>query len=119
MEASLALPVLLYFSMGMVEFGQFFYAKHTVQSAARDGCRQAILGTATQAAPQPPCPTRCRPQGLPVRATRWSFTNPTGRTDLFRHLHRGRRGGNQGYRNRQLRLGRRSPAWASSLPTSR
>ena len=50
MEASLALPVLLYFSMGMVEFGQYFYAKHTVQAAARDGCRQAILGTGTQSA---------------------------------------------------------------------
>lgn len=50
LEASLALPVLLYFSMGMVEFGQYFYAKHTVQSAARDACRQAILSTATQSA---------------------------------------------------------------------
>jgi Flp pilus assembly protein TadG len=47
MEAALALPVLLYFSMGMIEFGQFFYAKHTVQSAARDACRQAIVGTST------------------------------------------------------------------------
>ena len=48
MEAALALPILLYFSMGMVEFGQYIYAKHIVQSAARDGCRQAIIASATQ-----------------------------------------------------------------------
>src|SRR3954451_10367602 len=48
MEAALVLPVLLYLSMGMVEFGQYFYAKHTIQAAARDGARNAILPTATQ-----------------------------------------------------------------------
>ena len=47
MEAALVLPVLLALSMGMVEFGQFFYAKHTISAAARDGCRTAILGSST------------------------------------------------------------------------
>ena len=49
MEAALVLPVLLALSMGMVEFGQFFYARHTVTAAARDGCRTAILGGSTHA----------------------------------------------------------------------
>jgi Flp pilus assembly protein TadG len=33
--------------MGMVEFGQYFYAKHTIQAAARDGARTAIVPSAT------------------------------------------------------------------------
>jgi Flp pilus assembly protein TadG len=49
MEAALVLPVLLALSMGMVEFGTFFQAKHTITGAARDGCRTAILGGATHA----------------------------------------------------------------------
>jgi Flp pilus assembly protein TadG len=49
MEAALVLPVLLALSMGMIEFGQFFYAKHTITAAARDGCRTAILGNSTHA----------------------------------------------------------------------
>jgi Flp pilus assembly protein TadG len=49
MEAALVLPVLLALSMGMIEFGQFFYAKHTISAAARDGCRTAILGNSTHA----------------------------------------------------------------------
>lgn len=52
LEAALVLPVLLYLSMGMVEFGQYFYAKHTIQAAARDGARSAILPTATQSGAQ-------------------------------------------------------------------
>lgn len=49
MEAALVLPVLLALSMGMVEFGQFFFAKHTITAAARDGCRTAILSGSTHA----------------------------------------------------------------------
>ena len=47
LEAALVLPVLLYLSMGMVEFGQFLYVKHTFQAASRDAARTAILGSAT------------------------------------------------------------------------
>jgi Flp pilus assembly protein TadG len=50
LEAALVLPVLLALSMGMVEFGQFFYAKHTLQAASRDGARTAILSSTTHAA---------------------------------------------------------------------
>jgi Flp pilus assembly protein TadG len=49
-EAALVLPVLLSLSMGMVEFGQFFFAKHTVQAASRDAARTAILASATHSA---------------------------------------------------------------------
>lgn len=47
LEAALVLPVLLALSMGMVEFGQFFYMKHTIQAASRDGARTAILSSTT------------------------------------------------------------------------
>jgi Flp pilus assembly protein TadG len=50
LEAALVLPVLLALSMGMVEFGQYFYAKHTLQAASRDGARTAILSSTTHAA---------------------------------------------------------------------
>jgi Flp pilus assembly protein TadG len=52
LEAALVLPVLLAFSMGMVEFGYYLYAKHQFQAAARDGARTAILSTATHAQAQ-------------------------------------------------------------------
>jgi Flp pilus assembly protein TadG len=47
MEMALVLPILLALSFGTVEFGYFFYVKHTLQGAARDGARQAILPSAT------------------------------------------------------------------------
>lgn len=52
LEAALVLPVLLSLSMGMVEFGQYLYAKHTIQAASRDGARTAILSSTTHAAAQ-------------------------------------------------------------------
>jgi Flp pilus assembly protein TadG len=42
MEASLVLPVLVVLTMGAMEFGYFFYVKHTLQGAAREGARAAI-----------------------------------------------------------------------------
>ena len=49
LEVMLILPVLWALSMGLVEFGYFFYAKHVFQAAARDAARAAILGSATNA----------------------------------------------------------------------
>lgn len=46
-EAALVLPVLLSLAFGTVEFGHFFYCKHTLQGAARDGARVAILSSST------------------------------------------------------------------------
>jgi Flp pilus assembly protein TadG len=47
MEAALVLPVLVYLTMGAMEFGYFFYLKHTLQGAAREGARAAITPGAT------------------------------------------------------------------------
>ena len=48
LEAALVFPVLTYLSFGMVEFGEYMYARHVFASAARDGCRQAILASTSQ-----------------------------------------------------------------------
>src|SRR5438270_7048323 len=42
LETVLVMPVLLYLAFGVVEFGYFFYVKHSLEGAARDGCRAAI-----------------------------------------------------------------------------
>jgi Flp pilus assembly protein TadG len=47
LEAILVLPVLMYLAFGVVEFGQYFYVKHALEGAARDGCRAFIVGGAT------------------------------------------------------------------------
>ncbi len=48
-EMAIAFNLLIVLSMGMVEFGQYFYIRHAFESAVRDGARYAILSTATQA----------------------------------------------------------------------
>jgi Flp pilus assembly protein TadG len=49
LEAALVLPVLLSVAFGTVEFGHFFYIKNTLQGAAREGCRAAIVSGSTNA----------------------------------------------------------------------
>jgi Flp pilus assembly protein TadG len=46
LETILILPILLYMGFGTVEFGYFFYVKHSCEGAARDGCRAAIVAGA-------------------------------------------------------------------------
>jgi Flp pilus assembly protein TadG len=48
-EMVISFMVLFYLVMGGVEFGWFLFAKHVVQSAARDGARAAIISTTTHA----------------------------------------------------------------------
>jgi Flp pilus assembly protein TadG len=48
-EMVISLLVLFYLVMGGVEFGWYLFSKHIVQSAARDGARAGIIGTATHA----------------------------------------------------------------------
>jgi Flp pilus assembly protein TadG len=43
LEAFLVLPILLALAFGTVEFGWYFYVKHTMQGAAREGARAAIV----------------------------------------------------------------------------
>jgi Flp pilus assembly protein TadG len=47
LETVLILPVLLYLAFGVVEFGYYFYVKHSLEGAARDGCRAFISAGAT------------------------------------------------------------------------
>ncbi|MDQ3441793.1 MAG: pilus assembly protein [Planctomycetota bacterium] len=43
------MPILLGLCFGMVEFGYFFFVKHTLQAAARDGARMGIVPNGTNA----------------------------------------------------------------------
>jgi Flp pilus assembly protein TadG len=43
------LPILLSLTFGTVEYGYFFFVKHSLQGAAREGCRVGILPTADNA----------------------------------------------------------------------
>ena len=47
LETVLILPVLLYLAFGVVEFGYYFYVKHSLEGSARDGCRAFIAAGAT------------------------------------------------------------------------
>ncbi len=47
LEACFVFPVLLWISFGAVEFGHFFYLKHTLQGAAREGARAAAVPGST------------------------------------------------------------------------
>lgn len=46
-EAAFVFNVLLLLSFCTVEFGYFLYAKHTIQGAAREGARAAVVPGAT------------------------------------------------------------------------
>lgn len=46
-ETALVLPMLALLGFGTVEYGYWFYVAHTLQGAARDGARAAIVATST------------------------------------------------------------------------
>ena len=48
-EAALVLPILLSLAFGTIEFGYFFFIKHNLQGAAREGVRAAIVAGGTNA----------------------------------------------------------------------
>lgn len=48
-DTVLVLPMLLGLTFGGVEFGHFFFVKHTLDGAAREGAREAISPQATTA----------------------------------------------------------------------
>ncbi len=48
LEAALVMPLLLSVSFGCVEYAHFFYIKHMLQGAAREGCRAAIVTSGTK-----------------------------------------------------------------------
>ena len=45
LDAALVFPILLSLTFGCIEFGHYFYIKHTLQGAAREGARAAATGT--------------------------------------------------------------------------
>jgi Flp pilus assembly protein TadG len=45
LDAALVFPILLSLTFGSIEFGHYFYVKHTLQGAAREGARAAATGT--------------------------------------------------------------------------
>jgi Flp pilus assembly protein TadG len=47
LEAAFVFPVLLAFVFGSVEFGMYFYTKHALQVASREGARTAIISGAS------------------------------------------------------------------------
>jgi len=49
LETALVLPILLALAFGTVEFGHFYYVRHNMQAAAREGARAAIPAAATNA----------------------------------------------------------------------
>jgi Flp pilus assembly protein TadG len=49
LEAALVLPILFALGFGMVEYGYFFFVKHALQGAARDGARVGIVPSGTNA----------------------------------------------------------------------
>jgi Flp pilus assembly protein TadG len=50
-QTAVVLSVLLYMAFGAVEFGQFFFIRHSFVAAARDAARAACLGNAVQTDP--------------------------------------------------------------------
>ncbi len=48
-EFAVVLPLLLTILFGIIEFGYVFMVRQTLQHAAREGCRTAILQTSTAA----------------------------------------------------------------------
>jgi Flp pilus assembly protein TadG len=49
LEAAFIVPILVTLAFGMAEFSYFFFVKHTLEGAAREGARNAITPTATNA----------------------------------------------------------------------
>jgi Flp pilus assembly protein TadG len=49
LEAAIIIPILVSLAFGMTEFSYFFFVKHTLEGAAREGARTAITPTATNA----------------------------------------------------------------------
>lgn len=75
-EAALVLPILLSLSFGTVEFAHFFYIKHTLQGAARDGARTAIIPSATATSVQNAIGNSMNAAGLPPAKYTVDIRNP-------------------------------------------
>lgn len=86
LDAALVLPVLLSLTFGMIEYGYFFFVKHSMQGAAREGCRNAILSSATAATVKSAVVSSLYASGLNSSSTtldsKYTFTMKTGTTTI-------------------------------------
>lgn len=80
LEMALVLPILLFLAFGTVEFGYFFYVKHNVQAAAREGARAAIVPSATNADVTAAVQQMMQAAGLGSSGYTTSITNTAGTT---------------------------------------
>jgi Flp pilus assembly protein TadG len=69
LDAALVLPILLSLTFGTVEYGYFFFVKHSLQGAAREGCRAAIVPTADNTAVTQAIAAALRASGLNSSST--------------------------------------------------
>lgn len=80
LEMALVLPILLFLAFGTVEFGYFFYVKHNVQAAAREGARAAIVPSATNSDVTDAVQQMMQAAGLGSSGYTTSITNTAGTT---------------------------------------
>lgn len=64
LEAALAMPILLMIVFASVEFGYALFVKHSLQNAAREGAREGVVPTATNASITQACDNAMAAAGL-------------------------------------------------------
>lgn len=72
-EFAVVLPLLLVLLFGIIEFGWVFMVRQTLSSAAREGCRMAVLKTATATMVQDRVREVMEPTGFAEGAS-WTMT---------------------------------------------
>lgn len=79
-ELAIAMPILLWFALGTLDFGRVFYAQIELINAAREGARAATLGKSVTTAVQnvvadaTPTATSCVTDRCTVTITGYPFT---------------------------------------------
>lgn len=69
LDAALIMPLLISLTFGTVEYGYFFFLKHSLQGAARNGCRVGITPTADNTAVKAACAASLYAAGLNTSQT--------------------------------------------------
>lgn len=69
LDAALIMPLLISLTFGTVEYGYFFFLKHSMQGAVRDGCRVGITPTADNTAVKTACAASLFAAGLNTSAS--------------------------------------------------
>src|SRR3954453_338838 len=78
LDAALVFPILLSLTFGTVEYGYYFYVKHTLQGAAREGARAAITPTAANSDVTSAVTAAMTASGLTNSGYSTSITNSAG-----------------------------------------